>query len=113
MLGVGVPAAILLILEIWLRLKNNPETEYLRYLDFTANKPVQEFASGVESGRENDQGLKMIAIGIIATGLISGVLGAIAHNGKIYVLGMAVLLLLIGYIIMPKSFKIKKFDDSK
>jgi len=49
----------------------------------------------------------MIAIGIIATGLIIGSLGAIAPNGKAYVLAMAAILLLIGYIIMPKPFKIK------
>jgi len=107
MLGVGVPAAILLIIEIALRLKNKPETEYLKYLEFTANKPVQEVASALESAAENNQGLKMIAIGILATGLIIGGLGAMAENGKGYVLGMAVILLLIGYKILPKTSKIK------
>ncbi len=107
MLGVGVPAAILLIIEIWLRFKNIPETEYLGYLDFTANKPVQEVLSAEQSEAENNQGLKMIAIGILATGLIIGGLGAIAENGKSYVLGMAVVLLLIGYRILPKPFKLK------
>ena len=107
MLGVGVPAAILLIIEIWLRFKNIPETEYLGYLDFTANKPVQEVLSAEQSEAENNQGLKMIAIGILATGLIIGGLGAIAENGKGYVLGMAVVLLLIGYRILPKPFKLK------
>jgi len=43
-LGVGVPTAIILIIEIVLTLKNNPETEYIKYLEFTANKPVQEVA---------------------------------------------------------------------
>ena len=107
MLGVGVPVAILLIIEIWLRFKNIPETEYLGYLDFTANKPVQEVLSAEQSEAENNQGLKMIAIGILATGLIIGGLGAIAENGKGYVLGMAVVLLLIGYRILPKPFKLK------
>ena len=107
MLGVGVPVAILLIIEIWLRFKNIPETEYLGYLDFTANKPVQEVLSAEQSEAENNQGLKMIAIGILATGLIIGGLGAIAENGKSYVLGMAVVLLLIGYRILPKPFKLK------
>jgi len=106
-LGVGVPTAIILIIEIVLTLKNNPETEYIKYLEFTANKPVQEVASAIESADKNNQGLKMIAIGIIATGLIIGSLGAIAPNGKAYVLAMAAILLLIGYIIMPKPFKIK------
>jgi len=107
MLGVGVPAVILLIVEIALRLKNKPETEYLKYLEFTANKPVQKVASAIESATENNQGLKMIAIGILATGLIIGGLGAMAENGKGYVLGMAAILLLIGYKILPKMSKIK------
>jgi len=106
-LGVGVPTAIILILEIALRLKNNPDTEYIKYLEFTANKPIQEVAPALESQDENNQGLKMIAIGIIATGLIIGGLGAMAPNGKAYVLAMAAILLIIGYRIMPKPFKIK------
>ena len=106
-LGVGVPVAILTVIEIGLRFRNKPETEYQSYHELTANKPVQEAVSAIESAAENNQGLKMIAIGIIATGLIICGLGAIAHNGKIYVLGMAILLILIGYKILPKPFKIK------
>lgn len=108
MLGVGVPAAILVIIEIALRLKNNPETGYLIYLDRSANKPVPEVISAIESAGENNQGLKMIALGILATGFIIGVLGAMSQNGKGYVIGMAAILLLIGYKIMPKTSKVKE-----
>ena len=107
MLGVGVPAFILLMIEIILRMKKYPETEYLNYLEFSKNKPLPEVASSAESEAENKQGLKMIALGILATGLIIGGLGAMAQNGKAYVLGMAVLLLIIGYKILPKPFKVK------
>lgn len=106
-LGVGVPACILLIIEIALRVKIKPETEYIKYLEFIANKPVQDVAAMIESSAENNQGLKMIATGILATGLIIGGLGAMAENGKAWVLGMAVLLLLIGYKILPKKTKKK------
>jgi hypothetical protein len=106
-LGVGVPAFILLMIEIILRMKKYPETEYLSYLEFSENKPLPEVASSTESAAENKQGLKMIALGILATGLIIGALGAMAQNGKAYVLGMAVLLLIIGYKILPKPFKVK------
>ncbi len=105
MLGVGVPAVILLIIEIALRLKDKPETEYIKYLEFTATKHHQGSSSIIESAAENTQGLKMIATGIIATGLIIGGLGAMAENGKVYVLVMALLLLLIGYRILPKKSK--------
>jgi hypothetical protein len=107
LLGVGVPASILLIFEIWLRLKNTPETDYLKYIRFKTTKPVEEIATAAQSAEENNHGLKMIAIGILATGFIIGVLGAMAESGKGYVIGMAVILLLIGYKILPKSSKIK------
>ncbi len=107
MLGVGVPAVILMIIEITLRLKNKPETQYLKYLASTTGKPVPDVISAIESAEENNQGLKMIAIGILATGFIIGVLGVMAQNGRGYVIGMAVILLLIGYKIMPKKSKIK------
>jgi hypothetical protein len=104
-LGVGVPAVIILMIELLLRIKKSPETQYLKYNEFTLNKPVQVAVSTKESEAENNQGLKMIAIGILATGLIIAVLGAMAGNGRVYVLGMAFLLLLIGYKILPKPIK--------
>jgi SSS family transporter len=107
MLGVGVPAFILFMIEIILRMRKYPETEYLNYLEFSKNKPLPEVVSSTESEAENKQGLNMIALGILATGLIIGALGAMAENGKAYVLGMGVLLLLIGYKILPKPFKVK------
>ncbi len=106
MLGVGVPVVILLMIEMVLRIKNKEETAYLSYLDLEAKKSHLAVASVIESAEENKQGLKMIAIGILATGLIIGGLGAMADHGKIYVLGMASLLLLIGFKIYPKPFKI-------
>ena len=107
-LGVGVPAGIILMIELFLRIKKSPETQYLKYNEFTLNKPVQVVVSTEESEAENNQGLKMIAIGILATGLIIAALGAMAENGKGYVLGMSFLLLLIGYKILPKPIKIIK-----
>jgi len=73
----------------------------------TTGKPVPDVISAIESAEENNQGLKMIAIGILATGFIIGVLGVMAQNGRGYVIGMAVILLLIGYKIIPKKSKIK------
>jgi SSS family transporter len=104
-LGVGVPAVIILMIELVLRIKKSPETQFLKYNEFTLNKPVQVVVSTEESEAENNQGLKMIAIGILATGLIIAALGVMAENGRGYVLGMSFLLLLIGYKILPKPIK--------
>ena len=61
-----------------------------------------------EAAVENKQGLRMIAIGILVTGLIIGVLGVMAENGAMYVIGMAVILLMVGGRIYLKARTSKK-----
>jgi len=109
-MGVVVPMSIIAFFEIGLRLKKSPATEfdnYQRYLSIKNDSNTQPSAIHVDSEYENKFGKRMISIGILVTGLIIGGLGALAENGKAYVLGMAVLLILIGYKILPKTSKIK------
>jgi hypothetical protein len=47
----------------------------------------------------------MIAIGILSAGFIIGFLGLMASIGKIYVLGVAFLLLIFGAGILSKALK--------
>jgi 4-hydroxybenzoate polyprenyltransferase len=61
-----------------------------------------------EAAVENKQGLTMIAIGILVTGIIIGILGLMAENGRLYVIGMAVILLMIGSRIYLKAKTSKK-----
>jgi len=106
--GVLVPVSIIVLFEIWLRLKNSPATEfenYQLYLSVKASNELDTPATTGVSADENKFGKRMIAIGISVTGLIIGVLGLMAANGKIYVLGMAFLLLLIGLRILFKTLK--------
>jgi len=105
-LGVSVPAIFILVSEIYLRLAKADGLEYVRFQQSVQQKIVienQEDTTVESSG--NIQGLKMIAIGILATGLIIGVLGLMAANGKVYVLGMAFLLIIIGLRILFKTLK--------
>ena len=109
-MGVVVPVSIIVFFEIGLRLKKSPAIEfenYQRYLSIKIDSNAQPSNKPVDSEGENNFGKRMISIGILATGLIIGGLGAMAENGKGYVLGMAAILLLIGYKILPKKFKIK------
>jgi hypothetical protein len=109
-MGVVVPMSIIAFFEIGLRLKKSPAAEfdnYQRYLSIKNDSNTQPSAIHVDSEYENKFGKRMISIGILVTGLIIGGLGALAENGKAYVLGMAVLLILIGYKILPKTSKIK------
>jgi SSS family transporter len=106
-LGVAVPAVFVAISEIWLRFIKADGLDYVRFQQSVDKKRIIENASdsAEESSGGNKQGLRMIAIGILATGMIIGVLGVMAPNGKLYVLGMSFLLLLIGFRILFKALK--------
>ncbi|MDP2338982.1 MAG: sodium:solute symporter family protein [Bacteroidota bacterium] len=107
-MGVMVPLSIIGFFEIWLKLKNSPPTEfenYQRYLSVNAIYKAESSDHTIDSEDENKFGKRMISIGILATGLIIGTLGLMSSNGKIYVLGMAFLLLLIGFRILLKTLK--------
>jgi len=106
--GVLVPVSILAFFELVLILKSSPTTEfnnYQNYLVFKADESDQLSDSGEESASENKFGKKMIAIGILSTGFIILFLGLMASIGKIYVLGIAFLLLIVGAGILKKALK--------
>lgn len=106
-MGVLVPISIIVLFEIWLRLKNSPETEFENYQRYLLIKtvPSVDSVNHIDSEGENKFGKRMISIGILATGFIIGFLGLMSTNGKIYVLGMAFLLLLTGFAILFKTLK--------
>ena len=107
-MGVVVPISFIALFEIWLRLKNSPLTAYNNYQRYLLVKETSKTESNevrIDSEGENQFGKRMISIGIIATGSILCILGFVASNGKIYVLGMAFILLLIGFRILFKTLK--------
>ncbi|MCL4484483.1 MAG: Na+:solute symporter [Bacteroidetes bacterium] len=106
-MGVLVPVSIIAFFEIWLRLKNSPATEFENYQRYLSVKAVKAESPDqtIDSEGENRFGKRMISIGILTTGLIVGALGLMSANGKIYVLGMAFLLLLIGIRTLYKTLK--------
>lgn len=107
-MGALVPMTIIVLFEIWLQLKNSPETEYENYQRYLADKAMANTGPlnyEVDSKGENQFGKRMISIGILATGSIIAGLGLLSPGGKIYVLGMAFLLLLIGFRILYKTLK--------
>lgn len=95
-----------------LRIRKTDISEYQQYRILADKKAETENVTEVatEAAVENKQGLRMIAIGILVTGLIIGILGLMAENGAIYVIGMAVILLMIGGRIYLKSKTSKKIS---
>ena len=106
--GVLVPVSILAFFELVLVIKKIPATEfnnYQNYLVFKADASNEVNDNGEESAGENKFGKKMIAFGILSTGFIIGFLGLMTSIGKIYVLGVAFLLLMVGAGILSKALK--------
>lgn len=106
--GVLVPVSILAFFELVLILKRKPTTEfnnYQNYLVFKADASDLASDNSDESASENKFGKKMIALGILSTGFIIGFLGMMASIGKLYVLGVAFLLLMVGAGILSKALK--------
>ncbi|NJO69835.1 MAG: hypothetical protein HC830_11645 [Bacteroidetes bacterium] len=81
-----------------------PDTAYSQA---SANLSSNEPAPDNSQPSDNKQGLRMISVGIIATGTMMGIIGLTASSGKIYVLGMALLLLLIGVKILTTTLNKK------
>jgi hypothetical protein len=106
-LGVIVPAIGILLSEIILRYGSKGEVDYNRYLEISRQRVPAEITKGEPEGSsaENRKGLKMIAIGILFTGAMIGVLGLMAPAGKLFVLGVAFILLLLGSLLFVKSLR--------
>jgi len=106
-LGVSVPVILIVLSEIILRLRRMDDEEYSRYVKIAGQKALVENKMDAPEGSsdENKKGLRMIAIGSLCTGVIIGVLGWLAPNGKEFVLGVAFLLLVLGSLILVKSLK--------
>ena len=106
--GVLVPVSIIALFEFALTLRKFPATEfnnYQNYLVFKEDNSRMTIDTTSESESENKFGKKMIAIGILSTGFIMVFLGLMASIGKIYVLGVAFLLLMVGAGILSKALK--------
>ena len=105
--GVLIPAILMLISEIYIRCKGVDEMAYLRFMKIVDQKLLAEKDAVVVevSADDNAQGVKMVAFGIMAVGVIIGVLGLMATVGKPYLLGMALVLVGVGIRVFVVSRK--------
>jgi len=104
--GVAIPAIIIVISEIWLRVKRFGEADYNQYLTYRAQKgDIVDVAVDDEGATGNIHGKRMIGIGILATAIIIGVIGFLADSDQAYVVGMSIILFLVGSIIFYNTTK--------
>lgn len=100
-LGVCFPALCLSLYEVYACFRGRVSQQYLRYAE--ARQAVDtrqiEEQSANESQEENDFSTRVIGIGIILSGAIIIVLGAIAPSGRKLVCSVGVLMVLLGWYI--------------
>ncbi len=100
--GMGIPIVLLAILEIYFIQSKKDILQYNKYLAITNSK--QEATDEDEGeANSNKKGIKVIGIGVAATGLLIIILSFMADSAKLLVGGMGTAILLLGLFIIKKS----------
>ncbi len=100
--GMGIPIVLLAILEIYFIQSKKDILQYNKYLAITNSK--QEATDEDEGeANSNKKGVKVIGIGVAATGLLIIILSFMADSAKLLVGGMGTAILLLGLFIIKKS----------
>ena len=99
------PTIAIIISEVWLKSIKYDNKAYYNYIASQTEKARNRIDNSTEAQEENNQGIRMIGIGIIVTGIIIAILGILDASGREYVIGIASVLILIGGLIIFKSSK--------
>lgn len=102
--GVLFPVVILTIWEIYARVKG---VEDMRHSNSMMDEN-QDVTLEEDKSTDNSQSLRVIGIGIGASGLLIMGLGLLADTGKLIVITIAILLVLLGGFCGYKSKKVNK-----
>lgn len=98
--GVLFPIIILTIWEVYAMMKNIEDARHKQCKEMENN-----IAESEDKPADNSQSLKVIGIGIMSSGLIIFVLGAMAETGTLLVCSMASVLMALGAFCIYKSKK--------
>ncbi len=102
-LGVSMPAIILFIIQIYLKINNVTDPQYVVY---TEAKVIRDKASDedvdakTQSDNDNSYGIRVIGYAITAAGVMVTTLGIIADFGKLLVTLIGAALLSFGLVIV-------------
>jgi len=116
LLGVSVPFILLIVSEIYLRMKQTPNLDYEKYLVYQAEKerlalePVVEVvAEGTAPKRNaNAYGIKVMGIGVTSIGFVINILGIQASNGNVLIISVGTFVIALGSLILFASHKVRK-----
>lgn len=108
LLGVLLPLIMLIFYELWVRKKITTSTDYEDYLKYRSAKKAATVQIDEEEKqaikKQNVFGLKMIAFSLMFISILLILLAFIASAGKVWVLGIAFLIML-GSIIPYRAYK--------
>ncbi|MDE7142335.1 MAG: sodium transporter, partial [Muribaculaceae bacterium] len=99
-MGVGafVPVLLLVISEIWLAARGYEDPRYAHYKSL-ARKEGEPTVTAAEGKAANRFTRRVLGLGIMAAGLLIGVLGAIADTSRLIPMSMGVIVLAGGAVI--------------
>ncbi|TXE13903.1 Na+:solute symporter [Seonamhaeicola algicola] len=100
--GMGIPIVLLAILEVYLIQTKSSTTQYTNYLAVKNSKEAVA-NNEEEDTSSNKKGIKVIGIGVAATGLLITILAFLAQSNKTLIWGMGTFIMLLGLFIIKKS----------
>lgn len=107
-LGVSMPALILLVSEMYLAWKKKIDPQYKVYMDAKVirdKKSDEDLNAKEESAQENSYGIRVIGYAIVASGVMITTLGIIADFGRLLVTLIGAILLSFGLSIVYSKRK--------
>ncbi|NMH86823.1 sodium:solute symporter family protein [Flavivirga algicola] len=99
--GMGIPIILMGILELYFIQFKNDTSQYTKYLAITSAKETATDKD--EEASNNKKGIRVIGLGVAATGLLIIILSFMADSAKLLVSGMGIAILLLGLFIIKKS----------
>ena len=108
-LGVLLPLLLMTAYELYASSKVTETQEYLDYESERLSRIEAETQKedraddDRESDRENRHGIRVIGIGILATGVLITVLGAFSTEGRFLVIGVGMCVAIIGASILRQK----------
>jgi SSS family transporter len=103
--GALIPFVLLVITEIYFKIKKHEPTAYIEYKSALDARIKMETSSEHSEKSTNKRGNRIIASGVLAIGILIIGLGLFADDGQFLVLGMGIVISLVAVYMFPKKSK--------
>jgi Na+/proline symporter len=107
-LGSMLPLTLMAAYEIYTSMRKPVSEQYLSYekarlaREKAEQDPEENEEEAAEARRENRHGVRVIALGVMSTGLLIAILGFFAESGTVLVSTVGTVVTFVGWIIFRK-----------